>query len=269
VPLLLIFLIPYSVMTTAATAYLIYRLRTAAPTFDPLERLPDPKPGEGGPKRIKATAQLPEKLRTPLKQPLRIGAVEVTPLAVERSPLGELLLRLKVQNVSDDTAFDPLPGEFLRYIPRGLDTPVPYSYVEIGDHHIYGGEVAWESGPRRPGKQGFDGVLFPGEQGTLAVRTYLRDRRLVEKLDTYRGPVLWRVQVRRGFVEVNGRDVSATAVIGVRLDSADIPRALPEDARLPVPRPGLTSTGTLRPSKTPEFFLGTEKVGLPPAASCL
>ena len=44
VPILLIFLIPYSILATAVIAYLLY---TRGIAFDPLETLPDPKPNEG------------------------------------------------------------------------------------------------------------------------------------------------------------------------------------------------------------------------------
>ena len=50
VPILLLFLIPYAIATTGFIAWLLYSQHK---NFDPLERLPDPKPSEGGPRQIK------------------------------------------------------------------------------------------------------------------------------------------------------------------------------------------------------------------------
>jgi hypothetical protein len=38
----------------------------------------------------------------------------------------------------------------------------------------------------------------------------------------YKGPLLWRVRVRRGLIDWKGRLVSATAVIGVEFTDRDI-----------------------------------------------
>jgi hypothetical protein len=54
------------------------------------------------------------------------------------------------------------------------------------------------------------------------------------------GALLWRVQVRRGFVQVRGRDVSATAVVGIEFPARDV--QLKEQARGPRPgKPGSVS----------------------------
>jgi hypothetical protein len=58
---------------------------------------------------------------------------------------------------------------------------------------------------------------------------------VLQTRETYRTPhvakivksddhYLWRVQVRRGFVEKKGKNVSATAVIGVEFSPSEIER---------------------------------------------
>jgi hypothetical protein len=248
VPLLLIFLIPYSLVATAAVAWLIYQQRQVTPpAFDPLERLPDPKPGQGGPRRVKHDSPLPDRLKTSLKEPLTVGDLEVTPLALERTPMGELLLSLKLKNVSRGVAFDPLPEMFLRYTARGLDDVKPYTFVALGPdpgRRIYGAFLEHVTTPRPRGGGRFDGVLRPGEQEVVRLRTDRKYKQLVDRLDRPRGPLLWRVQVRRGFVQVQGKDVSATAVVGVRIDPGAVPLAPAEDAWLSPSAAPLPHTGS-------------------------
>src|SRR5262249_20699660 len=96
-PILLIFLVPYAILTTAAIIYLLLSQTRAT---DPLERLRDPNPKDGGPRfqeRAKHDGPLPDKLKTRLGQALRIGALEVTPLKVQLSN-GDLVLHLKMKN---------------------------------------------------------------------------------------------------------------------------------------------------------------------------
>jgi len=47
---------------------------------------------------------------------------------------------------------------------------------------------------------------------------------LHQRLANSREELLWRVQVRRGFVEVRGSQVSATAVVGVEFNTKAIDR---------------------------------------------
>jgi hypothetical protein len=252
-PLLLIFLIPYSLVATAAIAWLIYQQRqVSTPAFDPLERLPEPKDpmdhkaAPGGPRRVKLEERvkhdspLPDKLKTTLKEPLKIGDIEVTPLAIERTPMGELLLTLKLKNVSRKVAFDPLPDLFVRYAARGPDDFKPYTFLAFGpdpSQRIYGAFLEYVKTPQPRGGGRFDGVLGPGEEEVVRLRTDRKYKHLVDRLDRRRGPILWRIQVRRGFVDVKGKEVSATAVIGVRIDPSAIPLAPAEDALLSPVRP--------------------------------
>ncbi len=264
---LLVLLVPYAVISTGALVWLIYQQRTRPPaTFDPLERLPDPDPKQGGPKRVKFDAQLPDKLKTALGQPIRVGDIEVTPLKVDRVDEGGkqvLTLQLKFHNVSKDTAFDPLPPAFVYYRPRSRFDLKPYTFLQVGAENAYGGNLEWVKPlPRK----GFDGVLYPRQQGTLLLQTHPRYSRVVELLDHHKGSILWRVQVRRGFVDVNGKDVSATAIIGVRIDPSAIPQLPPQDARLSLPFALPTATiGAILAKNLPRG----RKVALPTFATLL
>ncbi len=215
VPVLLIFLIPYSITITAFFAWHLYHLNEGR--FDPLERLPDPKPGKGGAVRIHPTrSALPARLKTALNQPLRIGDLEVTPLRVEKDAQGRLSLYLKLRDASADVAFNPvLPPEDYRYQPVSMEDSGPYTYLQVGDRRLYMRGAEWEQTP--PRKQGvlFDGMLQPGEEMVAVFRTQADDKGLVQAAA---GTLVWRVQLRRGLVVVRDTDVSATAVVGVAFD---------------------------------------------------
>jgi hypothetical protein len=237
VPLLLVFLIPYAMLSTVAVVWLLFQLRARSeqqnqpPAFDPLERLPDPA-REGAPRRVKHDAPLPGHLQTTLRNPLRVGDLQVTPLAVKRTPDGQLQLKLKLRNLSRDVKFDPLPDTFLRYAPDA-NRDRPYTFLALGpdpDQRIYGANIEHREGLDP------DGTLHPGKEEVLTLSTdpdYVDLEDLLALLDRAQTPILWRVQVRRGLVRVRGKDVSATAVVGVRLDPRDLPR--PPDQRLGLP----------------------------------
>jgi hypothetical protein len=225
-PILLIFLVPYSVIITAFLAWHLYHQSQAR--FDPLERLPDPKPGKGGAVRIHPTrSALPAKLKTALNQPLRVGDLEVTPLRVEKDEQGRLSLYLKLRDVSPDVAFNPvLPAEDYQFRRISMEDTGPYTYVEAGDRRLYMRGAEWEQTPQR--KQGalFDGMLQPGEEMVAVFRTQADDKGLVQAAT---GTLVWRVQLRRGLVTVGDTEVSATAVVGIAFDARAI--AVPAPAR--------------------------------------
>ena len=216
--ILLIFLIPYSILATAAVGYLYFLL--SQPKMDPLERLPDPKPKDGGPRyqeRVQHDSPLPAKLKTRLREPLSIGALQVTPIKVEKSG-DDLILHLKMKNVSQDLVFNPLSKDFLKP-PAGN---LPYTYLEGGNPkvRIHGGYPEWPSAPQ--GKAGsFGGEIGPGEEELVRIVTGAAYKEDVKRLVQSRDALLWRVQVRRGFVDVRGNPVSATAVVGVEFQAKD------------------------------------------------
>jgi phage FluMu protein Com len=217
--ILLIFLIPYSILATAAVVYLFSRLNQAK-QFDPLERLPDPRPKDGGPRyqeRVQHDAPLPDRLKTRLGGSLNIGALEVNPLKVEKAN-DELILHLKMKNVSKNLIFNPISKEFLKTGAGNL----PYTYLEGGQPKIrvYGGFPEWLKGAT--GHAGlFGGEIGPGEEELVRIVTP-KSKTDVNRILNSQEPLVWRVQVRRGFVDVGGNPVSATAVVGVEFQAKDI-----------------------------------------------
>src|SRR5262249_28912640 len=144
VPILLMFLIPYSLAATGVIVWLLYSRSRIESSF---ERLRDPHPKEGGPERVKHDASLPAKLQLALKSSVQIGDTEITPLKVGLLD-GDLVLHLKLKNRSTDLAFNPLPGKFLEY--NRLRDSRPYTFLDPGveDLRCYGGSVAYLKGTR-------------------------------------------------------------------------------------------------------------------------
>jgi hypothetical protein len=218
-PILLIFLIPYSITITAFFAWHLYQTREA--TFDPLELMRDPKPGKGGAVRVHPTrSALPVKLKTVLHQPLRVGDLEITPLRVDKDDQGRLSLYLKLRDVSREVAFNPvLPAEDYQFRRVSMEDTGPYTFLEAGDRRLYMRGAEWDQTP--PRKQGvlFDGMLQPGEEMVAVFRTQADDK---GALQAATGTLVWRVQLRRGLVAVGDSEISATAVVGVAFDARAI-----------------------------------------------
>jgi hypothetical protein len=218
--ILMIFLIPYSVVATFAVVYLLYERSQRAG----LDLLPDPDREDGAPRRVKHDLALPDKLRTRLGSPIALGDVVVTPLKIERTRDNDLVLHLKIDNASTDTQFNPFPDSYHRYMTR-QSTPVPpYTFLAAsstggGEWRLYGGYTARFRQP--PDKRSarddgtFSGMIGPQETVYAELITNDKDRYLVPRVLATDGELLWRVHLRRGFVTVGGRDVSASGVIGV------------------------------------------------------
>ncbi len=217
---LLIFLIPYSITATVFAVSMYLQARNAP---DHLERMLDPNPADGGPRRIQHDIKLPKKLRTSLRRSLRIGDLEVAPLKVVLVPEGDLVLHLKMRNLSSDTAFNPMPNTFLHYQPHQKGNK-PYTYLETGSERLYGGEAKWREIPQD--FPAFDVMLQPGQEAFATVTTYEFCRREVKALTQTRDDLLWRLHVRRGLVTVRGQSVSTTAVIGVEFSASAIEKQL-------------------------------------------
>lgn len=220
-PTLLLFLVPYALVATVAVGWLLWK----QPRSDqhPLEWLLDQQPSDGGPKQIKHDLPLLERQKTSLGKTMKIGeVVELTPTELELSPeKDKLTLTMLVKNTSADLRFNPIPTTFLR--PNG------YVYLDLGKDRAYSGKLAYRkpigffAGLAAMRKRGqakpFDGVLSPGETMIVTLTTLPRDDAVVKKLPDYRGPILWRIEVRRGLVEIAGKPVSATCVIGIEFDA--------------------------------------------------
>jgi DNA-directed RNA polymerase subunit RPC12/RpoP len=201
------------------------------------------------------TQELPAHLRTTLGKPIRVGDLEVTPKEVTRERVkvmagaasnaepclqDSLVLHLHVRNVSSDLMFAPLDPYFDRFWKPGMEGP-PFTYLQAGKYRFFGGPARWwkrdQANPNPPewveGRRLDDPGLEPGEERDTLVCT---DGGGPDNLDPaaprilfgtrtgkpYHGPLHWRIRVRRGLVQHKGRDLSATAVIGVDFTDKDI-----------------------------------------------
>jgi S-adenosylmethionine hydrolase len=252
IALVLIPLISYSILATIALVILLTRL---AP-WDPLELLPDREGDFKGAKRQKQAAMvyervrpessLPDKLKVALGQTIRIGDLEVTPQRVEfrrvvfRQPGfapelaldDSLVLHLLFRNVSRDVAFSPTDPFFDRSW-KGLSSGKrPYTFLDIGTYRVWGGPLPWRPGRRIAEEETIEGqqyrVLQPGERLSTFVCTDPQAH-VGQILEKYHGELIWRVQVRRGLVQVEDREYPATAVIGVRFHDTDIAGLIPRN----------------------------------------
>jgi S-adenosylmethionine hydrolase len=247
IALLWIPLISYSILATIALAILLTRPQP----WDPLELLPDREGDLKGANREKRASavyervrpenNLSDRLKVELGQTIRLGDLEVTPQKVElrrvifRQPGfapepaldDSLVLHLLFRNVSQDVAFSPSDPFFDRSW-KGLSSgKKPYTFLAIGTHRLWGGPLPWKPGRRIGEQETIEGqryrTLQPGEHLNTFVCTDPQDH-VEQLLERYRGDLVWRVQVRRGLVQVEDHEYPATAVIGVRFKDSDIVR---------------------------------------------
>jgi hypothetical protein len=205
--------------------------------------------GQLAPEAVKRLADtpLPAHLRVALGGTLRVGELEVTPLWVERMvvrvfvegsarpepcPHESLVLRLHLRNVSAASTFTPLDNYFDRNWSKGRGAP-PLTFLEVGSRRFYGGPAEWSprgtgANVRRQwveGRQDFDDQgLGPGDETDAFVCTDGGDSRVIEEVERTRGKLLWRVELRRGLVQVGGREVPAATVIGVEFSAGAVRR---------------------------------------------
>ncbi len=162
---------------------------------------------------------------------------------------GEALkLVLRLRNLSADLPFYPLDRYFTRYWRAGTrrvelgkqQNPFrcvstswePYTQLVVGGEHFYGGPAGWYEA-RSPNDrncsnehvagQELDRELKPGEAFETFLCTDPTDPDLAAALKKHAGKALeWRVQVRRGAVDVKGRRVPASCVVGVEFSDKDV-----------------------------------------------
>jgi hypothetical protein len=212
--------------------------------------------------RISPLMELPPQLRVTLGKTLHVGDLEVTPQKVEQKHLvfnyrsglrsdradqKSLVLHLLIKNVSKDAAVRPIDSSFDRawhktstdanaVNPDRPDEPpfastMPYTYLAVRGNNYFG-PCPWLPGSAvKPGDtlrdeyvegQEEDGkTLQPGEELRTVFATNPGDE-VPEQLRNYKGKMIWRVHLRRGFVRSDGKDVSATAVIGVEFDMSQV-----------------------------------------------
>ena len=255
---LIIFLIPYAIFVTGVAAYFYLRMldmQQRAP--HPLEYLRDS--GENPPAKrgsssvfesISPDTNLPSKLQVALGQSLTIGDLQIQPLKVERRKLTicsenrqfrpqettheALVLSLRLRNTSNDVFFTPTDPVFDRQWKEEHGSGRPYTLLEIGGKKFFGGPIQWRPRTNRgafraddpreyvKGQEHDNQVLKPGADRTSIVCTDPSNREILQTVQGSQGPLVWRVHLRRGLVDVGDREVSATAVVGVIFDKKDV-----------------------------------------------
>lgn len=224
----LIFLIPYAL---TMTFFVIWLLVVRPGSTDGLEYLRDPAPNQkqGGPrpargKRPPHDLPVAEHRKGPLGKTIKAGDIEVTPLRVLVTSDGDLKLLLRAKNVSAKTAFEPMN---VLYVNEKKSPDKLYTFLESRSKsidNIYGGDLEYHrSREAKDAPVGF-AVLGPSEEVTIAIITHERYRQGAVSSIVKSGSdeFTWRVQLRRGLVKVDGKDISATTVIGVDFSSKDI-----------------------------------------------
>lgn len=256
--LVLYAVIGYAVLATLIALYGLFgRYGSQFTEEHPMSTFPDPY-GEFDPADRKKVSQLkfgekynpstelPPKLRAQLKGTITVGQLEVRPLKIERRPLtvvtespggkvsettpkgDALVLTLAIKNTSSDLTFHPMDPAFTRKAKAG-DGPdgKPFTRIVVAkDKDFAGGFIEWPFAPgvqrRYEQEQEKDWTpLGPNQERTYVVFTDTQAS-VVNTVSTAPGDLQWRVQVRRGPIEVGGKSLPATAIIGVDFRKTDI-----------------------------------------------
>jgi hypothetical protein len=240
----LIFLVPYAIFMTFVAGYFYFQSRQRKDPLEFLHDQPAENPGvtkKGGQvyRRAPVDSELSAKLRVPLGNTIRIGALDVTPERVERAKVvycytnrkthdssrdETLQLTLRLHNVSPDQTFYPTDPAFNPMWEEGKDKP--YTFLEVGSERFYGGPLEWISGRRSTeyiqGQEQDRQPLGPGEERTTLICSNPRFGKLLSSVQKHNSTMLWRVRLRRGLVEVRNKEMSLSTVIGVQFSAADI-----------------------------------------------
>lgn len=245
-------LLLYAVIMTGLVVYgFAFRYGTQIDPGHPLSAIPDnfgefpasERRKQGQLKNL-PDAPLPPELRVALGKKLEVGPLEIVPTQVEVRRLEvvtvansgrshrttrsqAVVLTLRIRNASSDVVLHPMDPAFARKFAGMTDEPKPGTTLEVGEKKYRGGAFSWprtsESSPREfELAQQDDGTpLLPGQTRDYVVFTDM-DARIVKAVTTASEPMLWRVQVRRGFVELRGKEVPVTAIFGVEFRSSDV-----------------------------------------------
>ena len=220
----LVFFVPYSIISTAIIAYLLYLLSRSGGA--PLEDLPDPGP-KGAQKitRVKHDQPLAEQQKVVLNGFARVGGwnggLEVHPTKVVYTPDKELELHMTIENITTDQVINPMDPDFLKFPETKKNPPKPYTFLDapISKLRVYKARLAFQ----RSDEEGLslEAQLKPGEKATLVLTTQPPEKQVVENIVNSSENLTWRVQLRRGLVN----NVSRTAVIGVEFNAKQIEKA--------------------------------------------
>ena len=251
-PLVLIFLVPYSIILTCVLIWLFTSGRLTGANNQQnnddssngkggLEYLLDDEP-QGKPKKIDPNAKLSKNLHIAVGERIRLGQVQVRPnlvtiLKERQTTLDRLYLYLRIKNVSDNVRMNPIPRSFIK--PGNKQKM--YTYLQVLNRGRSGGpstskglsikcyvdDLEWWTMPDKNGKQKMmsTGILNPGEE-MLAILRIRLERQEMEQLKKMKQPLLWRVKVRRGLQTYKSREYALAAVIGVEFNLSELK---PED----------------------------------------
>jgi hypothetical protein len=243
-------LAPYALIMTVLAIYGLF-VKSSTPPGHPLATVPD-NFGEFAPAERKKSGRLlvpvdgeiPPDQRVALGpgNKLDIGQLEIEPLRVEQRSLTlvtegktakekevqqtlapALVLHLRIKNTSGDMLIYPLDPAFNRK-PVGNDHVA--TGIMIGKIGYWGGAVAWPFRDRvnrvYDSAQETDWTpLKPGESREYVVFTDA-SQRIVRAVHEAKDSILWRVQLRRGRIDFDGKDLPVTAIIGVEFRASDV-----------------------------------------------
>jgi hypothetical protein len=244
-------LAPYALIATIAAIYGLF-LKSSVPAGHPLSNLPD-NFGEFAPAERKKTGrlnypldgELPADQKVVLGEKLPLGQLEITPVGVEERRLRiyseaknggkgnpettsttAIVLRMNIRNTSEDTLIHPMDPAFNRRITGSEKIG---TMLMVGKVSYPGGAIAWpfpERVARRYDEAQADDAepLKPGESREYVVFTDASQRTVKAAKDA-RDPLLWRVHVRSGRRDFNGKDIPVTAILGVEFKPSDIKSA--------------------------------------------
>jgi hypothetical protein len=240
-------LAPYALIVTILAIYGLF-LKSGVPAGHPLANLPDTI-GEFGPaeKRKSGKLRIPEgdipaDQKVALGSKLEIGQLEIEPLAVNQRKLRifaegrtgakqqtelttspALVMTMRIRNTSDDLTLHPLDPAFNRRTTG--DEKIGTGLV-VGKAAFWGGAISWPFSERvkrmyEEAQEADVTPLKPGESREYVVFSAASSR-VVSAVKNASDPILWRVQVRRGRIDFDGKDVPVTAIIGVEFHSSDV-----------------------------------------------
>jgi hypothetical protein len=189
--------------------------------------------------------ELPATQRAALGGKIKVGGIEVQPLAITKRPLRiltepvkgpqleefigtALVLKLAIKNDSDFDVF-PMDPAFTRK-SVGDDRPITRLVVNKTTY-FPGGPISWPLGDKvtkkYEGQQANDyKPLGPGQSREYVVFTEAKPE-LVRTVEKAKEPLQWRVQVRRDPIKFRGKELPVTAIIGVDFTAADVKDFVP------------------------------------------
>jgi hypothetical protein len=226
IPWFSLLLLTYSSIVTLALTWLFWsgRLFKTAEAPPPASSQPAVEPVTKAPEPIKSPAQLPPippENVTDLGGTIRIGELEVTPIAIVLAPVDlvraidsgdwrreegdSLVLRLRLTNVSKDQVFAPLERAFVRDQSSPLDRSL---IAGLGGQSIGLFPLANDS------EWSIQGQEFPTLKPAESTETIIATE--PEAAGRVAGEMVWRVRLRIGAYR--------TDMVGVRFHPEDMSR---------------------------------------------